>query len=252
MAELVDALAELLDPDVHPLRQLRQLRGLSLRELGAHAGISKSELDRFERGEKRPDPATQTRLAAALRVPLEAAFPPQVDVVRPAAEPPQRRERTPEDERVHAAARTVAENWVRRTGRRMFASGVTASADSLRDELAGKGWQVEGQALASLLDAVDWQELLALALELGSGEKTLPYLQQVANARRDLSALIARVAKNPAKRLAELERGRVLSIATRHNLEPDDTKELLELAEQERRYVESTSRRYDRHGNQIG
>ena len=249
MAELVDALAELLDPDVHPLRQLRQLRGLSLRELGAHAGISKSELDRFERGEKLPDPATQTRLAAALRVPLEAAFPPQVDVVRPAAEPPQRRERTPEEERVHAAARTVAENWVRRTGRRLFAS-VTASADSLRDELAGKGWQVEGHALASLLDAVDWQELLALALELGSGEKTLPYLQQVADARRDL-ALIARVAKDPAKRLAELERGRVLSIATRHKLEPDDTTELLKLAEQERRYIESTSRRYDRNGNQI-
>jgi transcriptional regulator with XRE-family HTH domain len=54
-------------PVVHSLREVRELRGLSLRRLGARATIDFRRLHLFEHG-LRPSPIERRLIAVALRV----------------------------------------------------------------------------------------------------------------------------------------------------------------------------------------
>lgn len=54
--------------DGRQLRQWRESRGLSLRELAARCGVGASAISEMERGQRRPHPRTIRKLAAALDV----------------------------------------------------------------------------------------------------------------------------------------------------------------------------------------
>ena len=56
------------------LRTLREQRGLSLRELAEHCGISFNAISRIERGESSPTVSTLHQLATALNVSIAAFF----------------------------------------------------------------------------------------------------------------------------------------------------------------------------------
>lgn len=59
-----------VDPRAAPLALLRRVRGLSLQQLSAAAGVPLMTCQRLEQGRGRPDPAVLGRLAAALGVPV--------------------------------------------------------------------------------------------------------------------------------------------------------------------------------------
>jgi transcriptional regulator with XRE-family HTH domain len=64
----IDATLELVGPR---LRQIRDLRQLTLSDLAATTGISKSTLSRLENGQRRPTLELLLQLAQAYRVPLD-------------------------------------------------------------------------------------------------------------------------------------------------------------------------------------
>ena len=57
------------------LQQARRDRGMSHAELATRAGLSETDLARFERGSSRPSPRMFLALAGALAVPLRRLFP---------------------------------------------------------------------------------------------------------------------------------------------------------------------------------
>ena len=57
------------------LQQARRDRGMSHAELATRAGLSETDLARFERGSSRPSPRVFLALAGALVVPLRHLFP---------------------------------------------------------------------------------------------------------------------------------------------------------------------------------
>ena len=57
------------------LQQARRDRGMSHAELATRAGLSETDLARFERGSSRPSSKTFLALADALAVPLRHLFP---------------------------------------------------------------------------------------------------------------------------------------------------------------------------------
>ena len=57
------------------LQQARRDRGLSHAELAIRAGLSETDLARFERGSSRPSPRVFLALADALVMPLRRLFP---------------------------------------------------------------------------------------------------------------------------------------------------------------------------------
>jgi transcriptional regulator with XRE-family HTH domain len=57
-----------------PLTYARLARGLSQRELERRAGLPRTVLSQFETGRRRPDAATQYRLAEALGVDVDVLF----------------------------------------------------------------------------------------------------------------------------------------------------------------------------------
>lgn len=57
------------------LQQARRDRGMSHAELATHAGLSETDLARFERGSSRPSPRVFLALADALAMPLRHLFP---------------------------------------------------------------------------------------------------------------------------------------------------------------------------------
>lgn len=70
------------------LRQLRLARGLSLEQLAAQSGVSRSMISLIERAESSPTAAVLDRLAGSLGVPLAALF---ADAAREDATPVARR-----------------------------------------------------------------------------------------------------------------------------------------------------------------
>lgn len=58
------------------LRQWRERRGWSLRELGERSGVSYVTIQRVETGTLSPTLATLEKLAAALGIPVRDFFPP--------------------------------------------------------------------------------------------------------------------------------------------------------------------------------
>ncbi len=66
-----DAIAAALALVAPRLRQVRALRGLTLAELAARTGISKSTLSRLETGQRRPTLELLLPLAQTYRVPLD-------------------------------------------------------------------------------------------------------------------------------------------------------------------------------------
>jgi transcriptional regulator with XRE-family HTH domain len=67
----IDSL-EIVVVDVHKLRELRQRRVLTLRELEARSGVSYNTIWRLENGKGGAQPRTIRKLAAALGVEPEA------------------------------------------------------------------------------------------------------------------------------------------------------------------------------------
>lgn len=65
------SVAERLLDGEHPVRVLREFRGLGLRQLAAAAGVSPSYLSEIETGEKPGSVECIRRLAAALDVPMD-------------------------------------------------------------------------------------------------------------------------------------------------------------------------------------
>ena len=57
------------------LQQARRDRGMSHAELATRAGLSETDLARFEQGSSRPSPRVFLALADALAVPLRHLFP---------------------------------------------------------------------------------------------------------------------------------------------------------------------------------
>ena len=57
------------------LQQARRDRGMSHAELATRAGLSETDLARFEQGSSRPSPKVFLALADALAVPLRHLFP---------------------------------------------------------------------------------------------------------------------------------------------------------------------------------
>lgn len=66
--------AHLLTPLGHQIRAVRNLRGLSLRDLSEQTGIDHTSLGRYERGERNYTLATLWAVAAALDCDLEIAL----------------------------------------------------------------------------------------------------------------------------------------------------------------------------------
>ena len=66
-----DAIAEALQRVGPRLRQVRELRGLTLTDVADRTGISKSTLSRLETGQRRPTLELLLPLAATFRVPLD-------------------------------------------------------------------------------------------------------------------------------------------------------------------------------------
>lgn len=72
------------------LRQLREARGLSIRELGRQSGLSANALSLIERGRSSPSVSTLYKVSAALGIPITSFFETEADrgqiVFRKAAE----------------------------------------------------------------------------------------------------------------------------------------------------------------------
>ncbi len=66
--------ASLTDRIAQRVRDLRALRGLSLDELAAHCGVSRSMISLIERGESSPTAVLLEKLATGLNVPLASLF----------------------------------------------------------------------------------------------------------------------------------------------------------------------------------
>jgi transcriptional regulator with XRE-family HTH domain len=58
-----------------PLEYARRSRGLTQRELEGLVGFPPTTISHLEARRRKPDPATQFRLAEVLGVPVEALFP---------------------------------------------------------------------------------------------------------------------------------------------------------------------------------
>jgi len=78
-----DAPATVNDHIAQRLRELRGARGLSLKALAAHCGVSSSMISLIERGESSPTAVLLEKLATGLCVTLASLF----DVPRPSADP---------------------------------------------------------------------------------------------------------------------------------------------------------------------
>src|SRR2546427_9352103 len=77
------------------LRELRAQHGLSLEELAAKSGVSRSMISLIERGESSPTATVIEKLAISFGVPMAALFN-RSDERRPEADPLSRRDDQPE------------------------------------------------------------------------------------------------------------------------------------------------------------
>jgi transcriptional regulator with XRE-family HTH domain len=71
VSDATDAISAALDQVGGRLRQVRDQRGITLAELSARTGISRSTLSRLENGQRRPSLELLLPLAQAYRVPLD-------------------------------------------------------------------------------------------------------------------------------------------------------------------------------------
>ncbi len=71
MGPMLDAIGTALDLVGPRLRKVRELRGITLTDVAARTGISKSTLSRLENGQRRPSLELLLPLAQAYRVPLD-------------------------------------------------------------------------------------------------------------------------------------------------------------------------------------